>query len=103
MGTVVLVRTGSAGLLQKRGPQGEGSWREDEKGCGGRMSQENVDREERVAATLPSASCRGSSPAPNTLVTSHKDAEPLLGFLPWAPQKPGAMLRPPGRVCFMNN
>lgn len=34
---------------------------------------------------------------------SHKDAEPPLDFLPWAPQKPGAVLRPPGRVCFMNN
>lgn len=67
------------------------------------MSQENVDREEGVAAALPSASRRDSSPAPNTLVAFHKDAEPLLGFLLWAPQKPGAVLRPPGRVCFMNN
>ena len=64
MGTVVHVRTGRAGLLQQRGPQGEGSLREDEKECGGRRSQENVDREEGGAATLLSASRRVTAQPP---------------------------------------
>lgn len=78
MGTVVLVRAGGAGPLQERGPKGQGSWREDEKGRGGGMSAAERKGWLQPHHLLPSAVMLN----PRHLRLSHRDAEGLLSSTP---------------------
>lgn len=68
MGTLVRVRT-KKGATPEKGPQGEGSQRKEEKRMWGKDATGLCGQRGKWAATLQSASLRGDSPAPDTLVT----------------------------------